>query len=484
MSFHTTVAQKEGLLGRERSVSIAQTDTSFLRRALAVLLILVAEYMLLGGKFSENALLLNYFLVSVLQPELGLVLIVSTELLEYSPLAFIALRPSPSLNAPELYVLMGVCLSVLIADGRARTLAVKHVRQVVTLKVAALSLLPFVIAAISLFINALLDDHDTLVMLYRLVRGPLSIVIVSSICFSRYRSVKRFGAVLFVVAALMSVIVLVNNHGAWTALGGAYLRLADGQGRMLDPIETGRLAGVAAWFGLFLYIWYPSAWVRILAVAGGGVGFFTAILSNQAGPALSLLLVSIWIAFTATRCRANRKPLDVMRTILILSGAALILFVSIRVLDEYGSKLAGERMLHSLRTGRIQTWGDAFDVWLAYPLLGVGLGGFGVFSSISYPHNIFVDILVSGGLIGVIATIPLIHMSIRGWRLPVAGDDPDLLVAKALLLYGLLNASVSGSLFSNNLLLIGVAMLGISYYLRNGDRSLWDATSGWELRSA
>lgn len=100
--------------------------------------------------------------------------------------------------------------------------------------------------------------------------------------------------------------------------------------------------------------------------------------------------------------------------------------------ERYGLPLrAADFLPRSLgsATNRTKRWGIALDMWQAHPLLGLGLGQFNVLNTamgqgagwwVHNTHNVFLNILVEGGLLTFVPWLGLVFLFLaRRWKGPL-----------------------------------------------------------------
>ncbi|RLT37945.1 MAG: O-antigen ligase domain-containing protein, partial [Chloroflexi bacterium] len=166
-----------------------------------------------------------------------------------------------------------------------------------------------------------------------------------------------------------------------------------------------------------------GAW-RWLWVAGAGVIGVALLLTGSRG---ALLLgipggLALWLALQPAACRrlAGRGGLIPGLILLVSAGLALAL---------------GERLLNSgTISQRLHIWRGAWDLWRAYPWLGVGPGGFfwhypafmtaaaSTEPNLLHPHNIWLEFATDWGVPGLLWLIGfgywlVLRIKIRAGRL-------------------------------------------------------------------
>lgn len=103
------------------------------------------------------------------------------------------------------------------------------------------------------------------------------------------------------------------------------------------------------------------------------------------------------------------------------------------------------------KSERIQLWSDAVPVLIDHPVKGVGFGRYLELNSsrISSPHNIFLEILVEMGLVGLILWLLLIYQPARlVCKANIASKDMVSVALGGTWIYWLVCACMSGSLGS------------------------------------
>jgi len=193
--------------------------------------------------------------------------------------------------------------------------------------------------------------------------------------------------------------------------------------RWPGPFASTSDAGPVGGF-LVMYALLRNGPLRLI-LAIGGLLILIASASYTAGFAVILgLVTTMWFV----RWSGSKPIAFVSRAMVSLFAlGAAVLFIG-----------ATDPTLNA----RTPLWADYLDVWVRYPLLGLGTNG--ILSNMEWfthqhAHNYYVDILTRHGLVGFVATVPLImfagFMAFRaGHRGLVA--IPGLFVCWAAALFG------------------------------------------------
>lgn len=118
-------------------------------------------------------------------------------------------------------------------------------------------------------------------------------------------------------------------------------------------------------------------------------------------------------------------------------------------------------------SGRIELYYRGVAHWLESPIFGNGLGSFPVWylgeDTMYYPHNVVLELLAELGVIGLLLFIALLCIPIRSLVTNLR-TNPVTILLFGLLVFALLNASLSKDLQGNRIL-FGVLGLAISVEL-------------------
>jgi tetratricopeptide (TPR) repeat protein len=190
-------------------------------------------------------------------------------------------------------------------------------------------------------------------------------------------------------------------------------------------------------------------WLAVLLVGLSAFGLF---LSESRGAWLALAITAgVWGAWElfsrlTSQWAINRRQARVVQiaTLTIVS----LVCVLILALTPLGNRLLG------LRTDRLTVWRNSLDLASDYPFTGLGLGNFEMaYSSYvllvqvphtAHAHNLFLDIWLEQGLLGLLAFGALvlnaiwIHKSISRWRLAALAS------LTVILLHGLVDDAFYG----------------------------------------
>jgi len=190
-------------------------------------------------------------------------------------------------------------------------------------------------------------------------------------------------------------------------------------------------------------------WRELSLPASGLVAALGTVIASGSRAALLALVAGILLiaAIEAVRGRAVRRVALPAGALLAVTGVVALLAPSL------GPRLLGASNLASATIGdRMLIWGEALQVALLHPVLGVGPGGFadaaarahgpswfastGQATLLDSPHNVLLQALVTGGVLLLVVVLAISVLSARTVRArirraPAGSEDGDFLLSAA-----------------------------------------------------
>lgn len=280
---------------------------------------------------------------------------------------------------------------------------------------------------------------------------------------ARIRRLLSLTLLLSLWVGLEALMVYVETGHTQISVGSAnYLML-------------GRICG----FGLVVALagWLYGRGRATRALCLGMVFGLGAVLmvSGARGPllatALALLLpLAIGVRLTTRSIRYSRTMVSVIMLLLAVAGS-VILYTAItermpgtfqrfeRLVAGAGGELRGSEAV------RIEHYKTAFDLWSQAPLLGHGVGSWPLLTGRPddryFPHNMFLEVLVEAGLVGLVFLGALFATAFRAFSLERLRRDPQALCATMLFASALLNAMLSGDIADNRVVFMWMGLLAL-----------------------
>jgi O-antigen ligase len=237
-------------------------------------------------------------------------------------------------------------------------------------------------------------------------------------------------------------------------------------------LTLGRLCGLGALVVLAAWLYGRGGAAGWLCLAlFFGLGFVLAI-SGGRGPLLATVLpllipVALGIRLTTRKIFYSRTQMSVLALLLAMAGG-LTLYGEIT-----GHRLETVERIERLAEGdfsgsaaiRGDLYSEATGVWLRAPIVGHGAGGWtsatGRPDEARYPHNVVAELLVEGGMVGLMLFVALVATALRGVSFERLRRDPQAVCALMLFANGLLNAMVSSDLPGNRAMFLMLGLLAL-----------------------
>lgn len=198
-----------------------------------------------------------------------------------------------------------------------------------------------------------------------------------------------------------------------------------------------------------------------------GIDAIIIFVSGGKGAFVSFIVVNLYILFSSNDSRIlhNRFIKLILVTLVAIGGLVLLFPLLQTVLDRMGGYY---RILNFIKYGvagsasaqdRVGLYSEALKSGLSSPIVGHGIGS--IYEEMqTYSHNIFLDIFVETGIVGVLlSVIALVWLFKKSKKL--VHDDPINTIWVAITLYGFISAMVSGYWFNTAPLLMGAVIIAI-----------------------
>lgn len=259
-------------------------------------------------------------------------------------------------------------------------------------------------------------------------------------------------------------------------------------------IGAGWLVGMALLLLLFYKVVLSPFWRKVLIVFAVPCLIGGLIASASRGAVFSVALAMIILAFKLSRGRSKIAILGLIIFTMICAGGA---FYFLRGMGngKYSEKFSE---LVALSHGE-QTYGSGGERLAFYsaalreipqrPILGIGVGGWSVYyyglDARRYPHNLFLEVSVEEGLIGILALCTFLWSIWNANRELWEITGVEFAVLSGLLIFALTSTMFSGDLDDDRLLWLWSGMVlamvhlararlaQLSYMLQRQQVNLW-----------
>lgn len=279
---------------------------------------------------------------------------------------------------------------------------------------------------------------------YYFVATFLPILAFASFNFKKYAKYIINGIILSsFIFALVTIYIYYDAIG--TGVGRISLLIYD------DPSQESTISPLALSYGsslgisLCLYSLFfekKSFWYRIYLFSVIGVSLVIFFLGSSRG-ALVAILLSVMCLFLFS----NYKNKII---------AAIFIFISIPfsfiLSEKIGSNLferTDDALSSGDTSGRNELWEDAWNQFINNPILGGRIEVSGI-----YPHNMFLEVMMATGIIGMILfCIPFFKSIFNGMKF--SKNDKLYLIPLIIFINGLSQNMFSGAIYNMTLLSVG-----------------------------
>lgn len=212
----------------------------------------------------------------------------------------------------------------------------------------------------------------------------------------------------------------------------------------VGSIDLSRLS-VIAMISSILYIYGErnrlGKLFSYLAIIGS---ITTLLLSAQRGPIIGLFIALVfWLLFKVER----NKYFSVAVVVLIIAG-----FVSIIGIEQFGVIERFSDLENFREYSRFSDYSTSFHLWQQSPVFGHGLDAYYYLTGRIYPHNMFLEVMVSFGIVGMIVLLIMLKETIAMVINILRNDDATTgeVVLAISWIAMFFSVQVSGSIFGNS----------------------------------
>jgi O-antigen ligase len=296
--------------------------------------------------------------------------------------------------------------------------------------------------------------------LHTTLMGFWGVVACAVIIGRDFKRLKRFSLSLVILALFLAGEVV--SH----LIAGTLLEEWDFASNYLG---LGRLLGLSVLVLVSALLWSDLGWWKGISI-GLLVGFLLSILMISGGRGPLLATLAALMVAPVCDTRFSSEALLVRRKLLLFLGFLFLVLVGFATIgNQFFFFTTIDRLLVLLEGGggssaqfRVWFFANAWDFWREAPFIGHGIGEFGSLLAWGdvrvYPHNIFLEILVELGLVGLILFVVAGFYSLRAFSLRALRADPILAMLFMFVVCAFWNAQVSGDLPDNRVLF---ALLGL-----------------------
>jgi O-antigen ligase len=271
---------------------------------------------------------------------------------------------------------------------------------------------------------------------------------------------------LFTMMILLALWGAVDAVMVYFQTGGAYRYVTIEGEELGGHLVLGRVCGPGALVALAGWLYARSRAARWLCLGLFLLLCFVLAIGGGRGPLLStvfplLIAIGLGIRLTPREIRYWRTLLSVLVLLLIAAGG-LALYAATT-----GQRLPTFDRLQRVaeHNTRAQFYIQWAEVWPEAPLVGHGAGSWPLLvgrpDQQNYPHNMFLELSVESGVVGLILFFAVVGVALRPASLERLRSDPQALCAMMLFANVLLNAMTTGDLPGNRAVFMMLGVLGL-----------------------
>jgi O-antigen ligase len=283
--------------------------------------------------------------------------------------------------------------------------------------------------------------------------------------FDKKEKIINFFYTLIVISSAMvftAIAALHSNTQFHSAFGSNYLAL-------------GRNAGMAALLVLYYFFLRCNKnkeklfWIIVFSI-----NFIGLLYGGGRMPVIAFGMAIFLITMKNIFPMISKKKAQIVKIGLFIASLS---FIALLCLPSFFSTFFDRMKIFFQEEGggssvlvRRALYFDAVKAFLENPIVGVGLGGFSVFSSgidsRLYPHNIFLELAAETGVIGLILFLVLLFFCFKHLIFLEKRDNQDerflATAVLVMLIFFFFNVLISGDINDNR---IFFSWIGISYSL-------------------
>ena len=291
------------------------------------------------------------------------------------------------------------------------------------------------------------DPEASQPLLYQLLAFMATSYLLGRLMPPQSGAVVRQAAICMAVAgAVITVTMLATRGGGSSYQGTARLVVEGSEASAVGLAQFFPFAIYSAIFGIFLT---RSMAARILFAVSIPILIYGALAAGTRGVFISLI-PAIVVSGVLSVPRMRAYNLLITCIVATVGITALMIYLPTDQISGSINRILGVGVeglaTHRSDGERQQLFGVAWSLIGARPLLGIGYGSFGAFAMYPYPHNIWLEVAVSVGVIGL--AIVLLWLAavfsdlLSGW----ARDKPSVIFVLGLLTISLAQLQVSFAL--------------------------------------
>lgn len=266
-----------------------------------------------------------------------------------------------------------------------------------------------------------------------------------------YKKFIKYSYLLaYITCILIFILIFIRFKASLSEILAERLNFysKESEGNSINPITISIAGAFLGALSIYhIYFIRVSGVIRILYFLGMGLGITFLIFGASRGPLISFSICVIYLLYVYLSKKASLKYIKQLALINTLLIVGCLIYILVRDIN-WADLSIYNRLIHfgessslSDTSTRINSWGSAWRQFLSSPFVGDSyLESF----YYSYPHNIYLEVLMALGLLGIVLFYPII---LRFFAYSIK-TRTQLGIYIIYLLY-MIESSFSGGLFIN-----------------------------------
>jgi len=236
------------------------------------------------------------------------------------------------------------------------------------------------------------------------------------------KSIRAFYTISAAILVGVFVGLIINPSGAWS-VEGDIARLTGTTGYSINPNDIGAIAAVIA-VGCYARAVERGSLKYAVATA---LFILVCYLSYSRGSYIALSAGFAAATIMLGRVAHRRAIVFLMSFCAALSAAAVVL-VSPELRDYFVFLMTRGHEAENLESlgGRLQLWEFGLDIFSKHPYLGTGYGTYPEGLEGGHFHNVFIELLVTTGIVGTISYVAFLATLISITRRSIRNANPKV----------------------------------------------------------
>ncbi len=236
------------------------------------------------------------------------------------------------------------------------------------------------------------------------------------------KAIRAFYAISVAILVGVFVGLVINPSGAWSVEGDV-ARLTGTTGYSINPNDIGAIAAVIA---VGCYVRAVERGSLMYAVATTS---FTVVcyLSHSRGSYIALAVGFAAATFMLGR-PAHRRVITFLMSVCAALCVGAVVLVSHEVRDFLVFLMTRGHETENLESlgGRLQVWEFGLRIFSQHPYLGTGYGTYPEGLEGGHFHNVFIELLVTTGLVGTVCYVAFLVSLIATTRRSIGRTNPQV----------------------------------------------------------